>query len=129
MTVTSSAAHNCRPSRGPEPLCFQRLAASKAGCRICGGHGWLTVVRPVALMVSVQGAPELPRALPATAARFRSKPPLAWALGAWPWTMLPVWAVASPVSVASPAFIGGLLHSFVAAAQTSPRAVRLARRG
>src|SRR5215813_11143358 len=57
-------------------------------------------------MVSVYGAPELPRALPAAAARIRSKPPLAGALGASSLTMLPVWAVASPLSVASLAFTG-----------------------
>jgi hypothetical protein len=35
------------------PLRCQPLAASKAWRRICGGHGWLAVVRSIALMVSV----------------------------------------------------------------------------
>jgi hypothetical protein len=43
---------------------------------------------------------------PTTAARIRSKPPLAGALGASSLTMLPVWAVASSVRVASWAFTG-----------------------
>ena len=46
------------------------------------------------------------RALPATAFMTRSKPPLAGALGVVSATLLPVWAVASPVRVASLAFTG-----------------------
>src|SRR5258705_10040246 len=73
-------------------------------------------VRSIALIVSVYGAPELPRALSATAPMIRSKPPLAGALGASSATMLPLWAVASSVSVASLAFTGMWLRPFVAAA-------------
>jgi hypothetical protein len=32
------------------PLSFQPLAASKAWWKICGGHGWLTAVRSIALI-------------------------------------------------------------------------------
>jgi hypothetical protein len=52
------------------------------------------------------GAPESPRALPAAAWRVRSKLPAAGAFGALRPAVLPAWAVASPVSVASLAFTG-----------------------
>jgi len=49
------------------------LAASKDWWRVWVGQPWLTAVRSIALMVRVQGAAELPRLLPATATRTRSK--------------------------------------------------------
>src|SRR5262249_5779799 len=86
--VTSSAAHHCRTrEEGPKvtsghdtlpdlglsapPLQREAIGITSEqtwnGARICGGHGWLTVVRPTALMVSGQGAPGLPGAPPRTA--------------------------------------------------------------
>src|SRR5262249_3189219 len=79
-----------RSEWGRGRLSSQPLAAWKAWQGAWAGQGWPTVVRSIALIVSVYGAPELPRALPATAATIRSKPPLAGALGASSATLLPL---------------------------------------
>src|SRR5262249_55700371 len=68
-----TSGHDTLPDLGLSAPPLQREAIGITseqtwnGARICGGHGWLTVVRPTALMVSVQGAPGLPGAPPPTA--------------------------------------------------------------